>query len=98
MIKHVVLFKFKQGASEARFTELEARMKALPGQIPEIRSYELGLDVARSERSYDFALVSAFDDMEALKRYQEHPAHQEVLAIVKELFGQIIVADFPYQP
>lgn len=98
MIKHVVLFKFKQGASEARFAQLEALMKALPGQIPEIRGYELGLDVVRSERSYDFALVSAFDDPEALKRYQEHPAHQEVLSIIKELFGQIIAADFPYQP
>lgn len=96
MIKHIVLFKFKAGASEARLGELEKRLSALPAQIPEIRSYEFGLDVVRSERSYDFALISAFEDLESLKRYQDHPAHQEVLSIVKELFGQIIAADFTY--
>lgn len=94
MIKHVVLFKFKANSSESRFSELEKQLKALPGLIPEIKSYEFGLDVMRSGRSYDFALVSAFEDIESLKRYQTHPAHVEVLGIVNELFDQIAAADF----
>jgi len=94
MIKHVVLFKFKPNSSEARFCELENRLKALPGLIPEIKSYEFGLDVMRTGRSYDFALVSAFEDIESLNRYQTHPAHVEVIGIVNELFDQIVAADF----
>lgn len=94
MIKHVVLFKFKPDSSEARFGELEKRLKGLPGLIPEIKSYEFGLDVMRSARSYDFALVSAFEDIESLNRYQTHPAHVEALGIINELFEQIAAADF----
>jgi hypothetical protein len=96
MIKHVVVMKFKKDAQEAGIGELEKKLGALPGEIPEIKSYEFGRDVIRSERSYDFALVSVFEDIESLKRYQIHPRHQEVLKIVKELCESVIVADFVF--
>jgi len=94
MIKHVVLMKFKSGASEARFSELENCLKALPEAIPEIKSYEFGLDVVRSERSYDFALVSAFENMDTLDIYRNHPNHLEALKTIKELCEDVVAADF----
>ncbi|MDM8525512.1 Dabb family protein [Desulfococcaceae bacterium HSG8] len=94
MIRHVVLMKFKEGVNETRFVDLENGLKALPSIIPEIKSYEFGLDVVRSERSYDFGLVSGFENLEALKQYQEHPDHLEVLKIIKELCENIIAVDF----
>jgi quinol monooxygenase YgiN len=96
MIKHIVLLKFKKDAQEAGIGELENKLRALPGEIPEIKSYEFGRDIVRSERSYDFALVSVFEDTESLKRYQIHPRHQEVLKAVKELCASVIVADFVF--
>ncbi len=94
MIKHVVMLKFKKDAQETGIGELEKKLGALPGVIPEIKSYEFGRDVLRSERSYDFALVSVFEDIEFLKRYQIHPRHKEVLKKVKDLCDSVIVADF----
>ena len=96
MIKHVVVLKFKKDANETGIGELEKKLGALPGVIPEIKSYKFGRDIVRSERSYDFALVSVFKDTESLKIYQVHPKHLEVLQKVKELCDSVIVADFVF--
>ena len=94
MLKHVVFMKFKPGKEEAEIAELEKGLGALPAIIPEIKGYEFGRDVLRSPRSYDFALVSTFDDLDAMKRYQIHPDHQAVVRIVLELCESILAVDF----
>lgn len=96
MIKHIVMLKFKKDAQETGIGELEKKLGALPGVIPEIKSYEFGRDVLRSERSYDFALVSVFKDIESLKIYQIHSRHQEVLKKVKDLCESVVVTDFVF--
>jgi hypothetical protein len=94
MIKHIVFMKFKAGVSEKDMADLEKAMAQLPGRIPEIKEYQFGRDIVRSERSYDFALVSAFEDLDALKRYQPHPDHLPVLTKVKEMCETILAVDF----
>ncbi|OQY59085.1 MAG: stress responsive alpha-beta barrel domain-containing protein [Desulfobacteraceae bacterium 4572_88] len=94
MIKHVVLMKFKPGASEARFADMEEGLKSLPGVISEIKSYEFGLDVVRGERSYDFALIAEFENLGSLKGYQEHPDHLAVVEIIREICENMVAVDF----
>jgi len=94
MIKHLVFLKFKTDIAEAVVAEIEAGLAALPGAIPEIRYYDFGRDVMRSPRSYDFALVSLFEDLDALKRYSKHPDHQAVLQKILGATEQIAAVDF----
>ena len=94
MLTHVVLFKFKAEATAEQTSQLEAGLKGLPALIAEIREFRVGRDVIRSERSYDLGLVSAFDDLAAMQRYQVHPAHQEVVALVKSLCSGVVAVDF----
>lgn len=94
MLKHVVFFKFKQDVDPAAVESLEKSLAALPGVVPEIKQYEFGRDMVRSERSYDFCLVSAFDDLDAMKRYQIHPEHQKVIALVREICDSVLAVDF----
>ncbi len=94
MLTHVVLFKFKPETTAAQAVQLETRLRGLPAVISEIREFRIGRDVVRSERSYDLALVSAFDDLAAMQRYQVHPAHQEVVALVRALCAGVVAADF----
>lgn len=94
MIKHVVLMQFKKESDEKKFSDLETALGALPGAIPEIKSYEFGLDVIRSERSFDFGLIAVVEDLDALKRYQNHPDHLKVVAQIKDLFETIVAVDF----
>lgn len=94
MITHVVLFKFKPETSPAERQQLADGLGGLPEQIEEIREFRFGTDFMHSERSYDFCLVSSFDDLDALQRYQVHPEHQKVVAHVKKITSSVVAVDF----
>lgn len=94
MIHHIVLFKFKDSTNEPDIEKLEDGLRSLPARIPEIKRYEMGRDIVRSERSFDFALVSSFGDMDSLRRYIAHPEHQKVLKHVNEICSSIKSVDF----
>ena len=94
MLRHVVFFKFKDGAEEEEIVDLEKSLAELSPIIPEILSYEFGRDVVRSERSYDLALVSTFKDLDSMQRYQKHPDHQVVLKKVNDLCESVLAVDF----
>ena len=93
MITHIVMFKLKD-ASPDHATHCKSLLDSLPAQIDEIRSYDVGVDVLRSERSWDLALVSTFDDLDALERYRVHPAHEEVARYLVEASETRAAVDF----
>lgn len=95
MLRHLIFLKFKPEITDLEINAIEKGLAALPAAIPEIESFEFGRDIIHSERSFDFALVSTFADLAALKRYQAHPAHQEVLLLVKAACEQILAVDYP---
>lgn len=74
MIRHVVLMRF---ADPADAPEAKSRLEALSGRIPGLLSLDVGLDVLRSEASYDLSLVTTHETLQALDDYQVHPEHQE---------------------
>lgn len=81
MITHIVFLKLKD---KANAEEIKARLDALPAQIPEIKTYEVGIDEMDTARSFHLSLYSQFDSYDALKVYNEHPAHVEVLGFIRE--------------
>lgn len=95
MIKHVVLAKFKPGVTEADVAELRKKLAALPAIIPEIKGYDFGQDV-RPEKTLDFALVSTFEDMTAVKRYLVQPDHVVVGKYIRGLCESLQIIDFQY--
>lgn len=94
MINHVVLIKFKPGVKDTDIDDLEKSLDNLPNKIVEIQTYEFGRDLLHSERSYDFALIALFANLDAIKRYQEHPAHLSVLQKISKLSANILTVDF----
>ncbi len=94
MITHVVLFKFKQETTEEEIQQLAEGLGNLPQAIEDIREFRFGKDVLRTERSYDLGLVSSFEDLDALQRYQVHPEHQKVVAHVKAITSGVVAVDF----
>ena len=94
MITHIVFFKL----SDATFDTLAAtrgKLLGMQGKIPQLRHLEAGIDVIRSERSYDIALVTRFDSMDDLQAYQIHPYHAgEVAPHMKSVCSSIIAVDY----
>ncbi|MGE0082906.1 MAG: Dabb family protein [Desulfococcaceae bacterium] len=94
MIRHIVMMKFRADVSEEKIAEVEEGLGSLPDLIPEIESYEFGRDIARLDRSHDFALVAAFADMEALQKYMMQPDHRKVSGLIREICEDIRVVDY----
>ena len=77
MITHVVMFKLRDNSPD-HARHCKALLDGLPEEIEEIGDWSVGVDIVGSPRSWDLVLVSTFDDLDALQRYQVHEAHVEV--------------------
>ena len=84
MIRHIVMWKFKEGEQENMLL-FRDRLLALKGKIPEIRAMEVGININPSDRSYDAVLVSEFESFEDLALYKSDPRHQAVSALCKSI-------------
>jgi hypothetical protein len=98
MITHVVMMKFKPEVSAKEIDELEALLGRLPDRIDEIQGYDFGRDVVRSDRSYDFALVSIFANLDTLRHYQVHPEHRVVVDKLGAMCEDIVAVDYENAP
>lgn len=100
MIKHIVIWKVKSepgvSGKEIHAKRLKDAIEALRSEIPEIRKIEVGFNVAVSDQAGDLALYSEFETLADLEIYQNHPAHQEVVKLVKELTTERRVVDYEY--
>lgn len=92
-LTHVVMFKFKK-PTEAVLQEAAAKLRSLHGVVPSLISMEVGLDVLHEGRSYDLVIINRFAGRADLVAYQEHPAHQEVLAFLRTVVNGSVAVDF----
>jgi hypothetical protein len=79
MIRHVVLFRWKDDVDEAHVAATAAALRALPAQIPEIISYSCGQDLGVAATNLDFAVSAQFASTVDFIAYRDHPAHQAVV-------------------
>ncbi len=94
MIKHIVMWKFKDGAAEAEKLEMKRQLEALKGTVPSLVDIEMGLDLSRKEASMDMVLYSEFQTLEDLAAYAVHPEHLKVVEFVKPLVCDRAVVDY----
>ena len=98
MLKHIVMWKFIDGAQGRSATEhalwMKSHLEALVGQIPEIKSPEVGVNISSSPMAYDAVLTLVVDDVEALQRYRQHPAHQEISQYCHAVRSARVMVDY----
>jgi len=92
-LTHVVLMQFQEPAAEI-LAKATASLRGLKGKIPELRSIEVGLDVLHSGRSYDLALITRFDSLVDMQRYQDHPEHVAVLQYLRTVLAASVAVDY----
>jgi hypothetical protein len=79
MFRHVVLFSWAAGVSEAQEQELMEQLRKLPATISAIREYRFGPDAGLNPANKDFVVVADFDDSDGYLEYRDHPAHRAVV-------------------
>jgi hypothetical protein len=98
MIKHIVLWTFKEQAEGRSKQEnlILARQKldAMNGKIPGMMRLEVGINFQTREGAWDLALYSEFESRRALEGYQSHPEHLKVIEFLRTVRDQRAVADY----
>lgn len=94
MLVHIVMFQFKEENKQENLVRVKTMLEVLPSKIETLRSMEVGIDISRSDRSFDMVLTSTFDDQAGLDIYVPHPAHQEVVSVIKEVTTLSKVVDY----
>jgi len=94
MITHIVFFRLKD-KSPASIAAAREKLLGMEGRIDLLRHIEVGVDVIRSERSFDLALVTRFDSLDDLQAYQVHPYHEgEVVPYMKSVSEAVAAVDY----
>lgn len=97
MLRHVVSWKLVAENEESRardFATISEALRSLLPFISEIRSLNVGANVAYPETNWDVVLIADYDDVAALERYQRHPEHVKVSQIIRPLVAQRATVDF----
>lgn len=80
MIRHIVLFTWKNDATEEQKAAVASELSVLSKTLPGIRAYHFGPDAGLvASGNADFAVTGDFDDADAYLVYRNHPAHLEWL-------------------
>ena len=83
-VRHVVVFKYKQNATEAQIKQVTDAFKGLQKTIPGVVSFESGTNNSPENKNQGFTHVYllTFEDLAARDAYLPHPKHKE--------FGQLL--------
>lgn len=98
MVKHIVFWRVKddlQGsAREQRLREIKDGFETLQGVIPGLLRIEIGFDFLKSADSVDIILYSEFESRAALDSYQNHPGHNAMAPLVRDVRVERRVGDY----
>lgn len=96
VLRHVVLYKFKDTISPAQLQEVVDAFSGLPKQVDTIIGFERGVNVSQEQKSEGFthAFVVTFRDQAGLDTYLKHPAHDAYVKVVRDRREKVIVFDY----
>jgi len=95
-LRHVVIFRFKDGATENQISAIEKAFGELPEKIETIKDYEWGTNVSKENKSEGFThcFLVTFDDQRGLDIYGPHEAHQAFVEQLLPILDKVLVLDF----
>ncbi|MBQ4600903.1 MAG: Dabb family protein [Oscillospiraceae bacterium] len=92
MVKHIVVYTFKEGVDKAEAVKTVASaLEPLVGKIPGLRHMEIR---ATYQGGMDYCLYSEFESRQALADYREHPLHLEAKTHFFHLLNSRVAADY----
>jgi len=97
MVEHLVLFKLREGTSEAdkiKVVSVLERLKDIPG----IAEFSVGLNHSQEGKSkgFEVGMRIGFVDQAALDAYLPSDSHQSIVGQVREHFADVIVLDYTW--
>lgn len=96
VLRHVVMYKFKETATPQQVQEVIDTFSALPSKIDTIVGYECGTNVSTEGKSEGLThiFVVSFKDEAGRDKYLTHPAHLEYVNVAKDRREKAVVIDY----
>jgi hypothetical protein len=96
VLRHVVLFKFKDEATPEQVNTVVDAFRALPGKIDGIKDFEWGTNVSPESHSQGLthAFFLTFTSDADRDAYLVHPAHKEFGQGLRGLLDKVTVVDY----
>jgi lysophospholipase L1-like esterase len=96
VLRHVVLFKFKEGVTAEQIQEVVDGFVALPTKIDVVSDFEYGTDVSVESMSQGFThgFVVTFRNEQGRDTYLPHAVHQEFVKLVGPRLDKAFVFDY----
>ncbi len=95
-LRHVVIFKFKDGTTPEQIKEIEDAFRALPSKVPEILDFEWGTNNSPEHHAQGFThcFFLTFRDAAARAVYLPHPAHKAFGKLLHPYLEKALVIDY----
>lgn len=96
MLRHVVMFKFKDSSSEADVQKVIDEFRALPAKIPAIAGFEYGTDNSPEGKADGFThcFLLTFKSEKDRDVYLPHEAHKAFGAALRPHLEKVLVVDY----
>ena len=95
-VRHIVLFKFKDGVAQAEIDKIVDAFGELENKIEQIVDYEAGTNVSPEnlDQGFTHAFVVSFKTIKDRDDYLPHPAHKEFVKLLDGKIDKVLVFDF----
>ena len=96
MLRHVVLFKFKDDATPDQVKQVEKAFLALPSAIKEIKDIEWGVNNSpeKLNQGLTHCFFLSFNNEKDRDAYLPHPAHKAFGALLTPYLDKVVVVDY----
>lgn len=96
VLRHIVLFTFKETSSEDDIQHIIDAFSELPSKIEGIHAYEWGLDNSPENKQHGFTHCFQLTFLSEADRdaYLPHPAHQAFGELLRPHLEDVLVVDY----
>ena len=101
LLRHVVVFKFKDSSTKADVSSVNDAFAALAGKIPAIKDFEWGINNSPEGLDQNFThcyLVTFESERDRDSVYLPHPDHQAFVANLQPHLEKVFVVDYWTNP
>jgi len=95
-LRHVVIFKFKDGTTPEQIKKIEDAFRALPTKIPQVLDFEWGTNNSpeHHDQGFTHCFFLTFADEAARAAYLPHPAHKAFGKLLHPYLDKVMVIDY----
>jgi hypothetical protein len=100
LLRHVVMFGWKDGTDTAHINKIVSAFKELPSKISQIKSFEWGTNSSPEglNNGLTHCFVATFSSDADRDAYLVHPAHKVFVGLLKPAPDKITVLDYWTKP